>query len=112
MSKKSKKPEEVKTEIPLPSPEEGTTICGVVRHLGGDYVLVRCIDGYERKARIPGKLRKKVWIIEGDIVLVGLWGAGSDKCDLVHKYSKSEVNTLVERGIIPKEFVDALSGLT
>lgn len=112
MSKKSKKPEEVKTEVPLPSPEEGTTICGVVRHLGGDYVLVRCIDGYERKARIPGKLRKKVWIIEGDIVLVGLWGAGSDKCDLVHKYSKSEVNTLVERGIIPKEFVDALSGLT
>lgn len=111
MGKKTREPEEVKTEIPLPNPEEGTTICGVIRHLGGDFVLVRCVDGYERKARIPGKLRKKVWIIEGDIVLVGLWGAGSDKCDVIYKYSKSEVNTLVERKIIPEEFVDAISGL-
>lgn len=111
MGKKSRVPEEVKVEIPLPSVEEGTTICGVIRHLGGDYVLVRCIDGYERKARIPGKLRKKVWIVEGDVVLVGLWGAGTDKCDLIYKYSKSEVNILVERRIVPKEFIDALSGL-
>jgi translation initiation factor 1A len=111
LSKKGKEPRE-ETEIPLPSSEEGTTICGVIRHLGGDYMLVRCIDGYERKARIPGKLRKKVWIVEGDLVLVGLWGAGSDKCDVIHKYSRSEVSTLIERGIIPKEFVDALSGLT
>ncbi len=111
MGKKTRGPEEVKTEIPLPNPEEGTTICGVIRHLGGDFVLVRCVDGYERKARIPGKLRKKVWIIEGDIILVGLWGAGSDKCDVIHKYSKSEINMLIERKIIPKEFVDAISGL-
>jgi translation initiation factor 1A len=111
LGKKTKEPEEVKTDIPLPNPAEGTTICGVVRHLGGDYVLVKCIDGYERKARIPGKLKKKVWIIEGDIVLVGLWSASSDKCDIIYKYSKSEVNTLVERKIVPKEFVDAISGL-
>jgi len=111
LGKKSKEPEEAKTEIPLPNPEEGTTICGVIRHLGGDYVLVRCIDGYERKARIPGKLRKKVWIVEGDIILVGLWGAGSDKCDVIHKYSRSEIGILIDRKIIPKEFVDALSGL-
>ncbi len=111
MGKKSRGSEGVKVETPFPSAEEGTTICGVIRHLGGDYVLVRCIDGYERKARIPGKLRKKVWIVEGDVVLVGLWGAGSDKCDLIYKYSKSEVNILVERRIVPKEFIDALSGL-
>lgn len=114
MSKKKKEKEEVKeipTEIPLPSSQEGTTICGVIRHLGADYLLVKCVDGQDRKARIPGKLRRKVWIIEGDILLVGLWDSKSDKCDVIHKYSKDEVNRLVERGVIPKEFVDAISGL-
>lgn len=110
MSKKGKV-REGPSEIPVPSPQEATTICGVIRHLGGDYLLVKCVDGVDRKARIPGKLRKKVWIIEGDIVLVGLWDSGSDKCDVVYKYSRSEVNKLVERGVIPKEFVDAISGL-
>ncbi|MEM1696961.1 MAG: translation initiation factor aIF-1A [Candidatus Aenigmatarchaeota archaeon] len=108
---KKKEPEEVAPEIPLPNPSEGIIVCGVIRHLGADYLLVKCIDGRDRKARIPGKIRRKMWIIEGDIVLVGLWGPDSDKCDVIHKYSKSEVNKLVEQGIIPKEFVDAISGL-
>ena len=42
---------------------------------------------------------------------MGLWGPDSDKCDVIHKYSKSDVNKLVEQGIIPREFVDAISGL-
>lgn len=112
MSKKKKETiEEEPVEIPLPNPDEGTTICGVIRHLGADYLMVKCLDGIDRKARIPGKLRRKVWIMEGDIVLVGLWDPRSDKCDVIHKYSKSEINKLVERGIVPKEFIDAISGL-
>ncbi|MEM4481118.1 MAG: translation initiation factor aIF-1A [Desulfurococcaceae archaeon] len=110
MSKRGKTREEP-SEIPLPSQQEATTICGVIRHLGGDYLLVKCLDGLDRKARIPGKLRKKVWIMEGDMVLVGLWDSGSDKCDIIHKYTRGEVHRLVERGVIPKEFVDAISGL-
>jgi translation initiation factor 1A len=108
--KKKEPVEEKPVEIPLPNPEEATIICGVIRHLGGDYLLVKCLDGYDRKARIPGKLRKKVWIMEGDFVLIGLWAHGSDKGDIIHKYSRSEVNKLVEQGVIPKEFIDAISG--
>lgn len=59
MVKKKEPIEEKPVEIPLPNPEEATIICGVIRHLGGDYLLVKCLDGYDRKARIPGKLRKK-----------------------------------------------------
>lgn len=112
MSKKKETGEEKHVEIPLPNPQELTIVCGVIRHLGGDFLLVKCIDGYDRKARIPGKLRKKVWIVEGDIVLIGLWSEGSDKGDIIHKYSKSEVNKLVEEGIVSREFVDAISELT
>lgn len=110
MSKKQpEKP--IDENIPVPSEAEGTIICGVIRHLGGDYLLVKCVDGIDRKARIPGKLRRKVWIKEGDIVLVGLWDYNSDKGDIVHKYARNEINKLVERGILSKEFVDAISEL-
>jgi len=110
LGKKKEPVEEKPVDIPLPNPEEATIICGVLKHLGGDFVLVKCLDGYDRKARIPGKIRKKVWIMEGDIVLVGLWSPGSDKGDIIHKYSRSEIEKLVERGVVPKEFIDAISG--
>jgi translation initiation factor 1A len=110
LGKKKERVEEKPIEIPLPSPQEATIICGVIRHLGGDFVLVKCLDGYDRKARIPGKLRKKVWIMEGDLVLVGLWSYGSDKGDIIHKYNKNEIEVLLERGVVPKEFIDAISG--
>jgi len=35
---------------------------------------VRCADGKERTARIPGRMQKRVWIREDDIVLVEPWG--------------------------------------
>ncbi|WP_042667779.1 translation initiation factor aIF-1A [Desulfurococcus amylolyticus] len=98
-------------EIPLPNPDEGTIICGVVRHLGGDYLIAKCLDGVDRKIRIPGKLRRKVWITEGDIILVGLWDFSTEKGEVVYKYGKNEVNKLVEKGVVPKEFIDALSEL-
>merc|ERR1740128_1363446 len=31
-----------------------------------------CFDGVKRLCHIRGKLRKKVWINQGDIILVGL----------------------------------------
>jgi len=94
-----------------PVPSEGSTICGVIRHLGGDYLLAKCIDGVDRKIRIPGKMRRKVWISEGDLILVAVWDFSPDKGEVLYKYSKSEVNRLIEKKIVPKEFIDALSEL-
>jgi len=108
MPKKSEKPE-TSREPPLPSESEGTVICGVVRHLGGDFLLAKCLDGVDRKIRIPGKMRKRVWISEGDLILVGLWDFAPDKGEVVYVYSKSEVSKLVEKNIVPKEFLEALS---
>lgn len=93
----------------MPKPGPDTVICGIIKHLGGDYVLVKCVDGMDRKARIPGKLRKRVWIREGDIVLVGPWAPNSDKGDIVYKYERDEVDKLIEGGYLTKEFVDALA---
>jgi len=106
----SRKTEEYKpNETPLPGGD--TVICGVIRHLGGDYLLAKCLDGVNRKVRIPGKIRKKVWISEGDIILVGIWDFSPDKGDVIYRYERSEINKLVEKNIIPKDFLDALSEL-
>merc|ERR1712180_24670 len=41
-----------------------------------------CFDGVERLCHIRGKLRKKVWIAQSDIVLVGLRDYQDAKADV------------------------------
>ena len=104
--RKRKGAEESKKEIPLPNPEEGTILCVVVRVLGADHLLIRCQDGVERKARIPGSLRRRMWMREGDIVLAAPWDFKPDRADVIYRYQKEEVRKLAEKGIIPQELIE------
>ena len=47
-------------EVRLPS--EGEVVGIIVQLLGFDRVKVRCSDGKIRVCRIPGKMKKKVWL--------------------------------------------------
>ena len=49
-----------------------------VRMLGFDRIVVKCQDGLERLCRIRGKLKRRIWIRVGDIVLVSPWDFQSD----------------------------------
>ena len=49
-----------------------------VRMLGFDRIVVKCQDGHERLCRIRGKLKRRVWVRVGDIVLVSPWDFQSD----------------------------------
>ncbi|WP_048061551.1 translation initiation factor aIF-1A [Hyperthermus butylicus] len=104
--KKRRAEEEARKEPPLPSEEEGTQLCVVVRLLGADHLLIRCQDGVERKARIPGSMRRRVWIREGDIVLAAPWDFKPDRADVVYRYSREELRKLVEKGIVPQELLE------
>lgn len=44
----------------------------VTRMLGNGRLEAMCFDGTKRMCHIRGKLRKKVWVNQGDIILVGL----------------------------------------
>jgi len=44
----------------------------VQKMLGSGRLTAFCFDGKSRLCHIRGKLRKKVWITPGDIILVGL----------------------------------------
>ncbi len=107
LPKKRREPrEETRKDIPLPNQEEGTMICVITRLLGADYLMIRCQDGATRKARIPGSLRRRMWMKEGDIVLAAPWDFKPDRADVIYRYSKGEVQKLVEKGLVSRELLE------
>lgn len=88
-------------EIPEPGP---TDVYGVVVKLvGNDRVLVDCSDGKRRLCRIRGQLRRRIWIREGDLVLVSPWDFQSDtRGDIWWRFTRGQASKLAERGILPE----------
>merc|ERR1719427_2169084 len=61
-----------------------------------------CFDGVKRLCHIRGKLRKKVWINQSDIVLIGLRDYQDAKADVILKYSADEARNLKSYGEFPE----------
>ncbi|KAK6751545.1 hypothetical protein RB195_003132 [Necator americanus] len=74
----------------------------VSKMLGNGRVLAFCFDGKQRVCHIRGKLRKKVWINTGDIILVGLRDYQDDKGDVILKYTPDEARRLKEKNELPE----------
>jgi translation initiation factor 1A len=84
----------------LRMPEDDEVFAEVTDMLGANRVQVRCADGKERTARIPGRMQKRIWIREDDVVLVEPWDWQDDKADVTWRYEKSEADQLREEGHI------------
>jgi len=70
-----------------------------VKLLGFDRVLVKCQDGHERLCRIRGKIKRRVWIREGDIVLVSPWDFQTEsKGDVIWRYTRAQADWLRRNG--------------
>ena len=83
--------------------EEGTDYAQILRLLGQGRVEANCFEGnVKRMCTIRGKLRNRVWINAGDIILVSLREFGDDKADVIHKYYPEEAFELQELGEIPE----------
>jgi translation initiation factor 1A len=62
---------------------------------------VRCLDGKSRICRIPGRLKRRLWVREGDLVLVEPWElSGDEKGDIIFKYRKIQVDFLQRKGYL------------
>ena len=59
---------------------------------------VRCADGQERLGRIRGKIKKRMWTRLGDLVIVSPWDFQQERCDIVHRYRKTEAMWLEKKG--------------
>ncbi|CAH8622259.1 unnamed protein product [Schistosoma haematobium] len=81
--------------------EAGQEYAKVERLLGNGRLEAYCFDGVKRLCHIRGKLRKKVWISNGDIILIGLRDYQDNKADVIMKYLNDEARTLKSLGEIP-----------
>jgi len=72
-----------------------------VRMLGFDRIMVKCQDGKERLCRVRGKLKRRVWVRVGDIVLVSPWDFQSDvRGDICWRYRKNQAAWLRNKGYL------------
>ncbi len=69
--------------------------------LGYDRIMVKCQDGKERLCRIRGKLKRRVWIRVGDVVLVSPWDFQSDtRGDIFWRYRQNQTDLLRAKGYL------------
>ncbi|ROV94232.1 hypothetical protein VSDG_05669 [Cytospora chrysosperma] len=82
--------------------EDGQEYAQVVKMLGNGRLEAQCFDGTRRLGNIRGKLRKKVWINQGDIILLSLRDYQDDKGDVILKYTADEARSLKAYGELPE----------
>ncbi|MBW2991266.1 translation initiation factor eIF-1A [Candidatus Woesearchaeota archaeon] len=103
MAKFRKAPAEGEEVVRVRLPR-GEEVLGILdRRLGGSRCDVRCLDGKTRICRIPGRLKRRLWVREGDIVLVEPWEYGGDaKGDILYKYRPIQVDWLKKNKYLDK----------
>ena len=84
-----------------PAPR-GNQILGICeQRVGGSRMRVRCMDGKTRICRIPGRLKRKLWVRDNDILLIEPWENGGDeKGDVIFKYKPIQVELLRRKGLL------------
>jgi translation initiation factor 1A len=97
----------VQQEIMRVKLPRGNQVFGILEtRLGGSRMRVRCLDGKTRICRIPGRLKRRLWVREGDLLLIEPWEFGGDeKGDVIFKYKPNQVDYLKRRGHL-KELID------
>ncbi|MCJ7606677.1 MAG: translation initiation factor eIF-1A, partial [Thermoplasmata archaeon] len=65
-------------------------------------IKVMCADGKSRMGRIPGKIKKRMWIREGDLVIVMPWEFQDEKANILYRYTRTQATYLSRKKMIPK----------
>lgn len=103
MGKRQVKNESALKEIRLP--EEGELFGRVLKMMGGENVMIKCDDNVTRRGRIRGKLKRRVWIRDNDIVIIAPWDfKDQDRGDIVWRFTLPQVEWLKENNHIARDF--------
>ncbi|MBD3318896.1 translation initiation factor eIF-1A [Candidatus Woesearchaeota archaeon] len=81
---------------------KGNQVIGICeQRVGGSRMKVRCMDGKTRICRIPGRLKRRLWVREGNVLLIEPWELGGDeKGDVIYKYTRLQVEVLRKKGYL------------
>jgi len=87
------------SELRLPG--QGEVFGYAEKLLGYDRVMVKCLDGFSRLCRIRGKMKRRVWIRVGDVVLVAPWDFEFERRgDVVWRYTSGQTDWLRRNGYL------------
>ena len=84
----------------LVMPQQGEILGRAIKMTGGDQVIVKCADGATRQSSIRGKLKRTMWIREGDIVHVAPSDFDNGKADLLWRYIRAHMEWLDANGYL------------
>jgi translation initiation factor 1A len=72
----------------------------VIKLVGGDNIIVKCTDGKVRTCRIRGKIKRRMWIRDNDLVLVAPWDFQSDRADIIWRYISAHAEKMKADGLL------------
>ena len=95
------------SRVKMPYRKNGEMFARVVEIFGQERMGVFCEDGKQRIGRIRGKIKKRVWVRKGDLVVINPWEfetpveGKSEKCEISWRYLQHEVSYLERNRRIP-----------
>jgi len=101
MEQPKQEPEKI-TRVRLPRGEN--QVIGIVeQRLGGNKMMISCLDGKSRNCRVPGRLKRALWLRPGDVVIVELWELDKNRGDIILKYRLNQIKWLKNKGYLQSE---------
>ena len=100
--KKASNEGEITLRVSLPYKPKGEMFAVAETFQGGSRLQIICEDGIRRMGRIPGKLRRRMWVRENDLLIVVPWSFQDSKADVKFRYTPTQTANLKRRGKIPE----------
>ncbi len=89
------------TRAPLP---KGREVIGIIeQRYGGNKMKVNCLDEKERLGRVPGRLKRHLWLRPGDVIIIEPWELDDTKGEILLKYKPNQIAWLKKNGFLEKE---------
>ena len=101
--KESEEVEEEQKVVRVKLPRGGEIIGIIEQRLGGNKMMVNCLDGKSRNCRVPGRLRRRLWLRPNDVVIINPWELDNKKGDILFKYRINHIEWLKKQGYLKKE---------
>ena len=100
---KSDEEQESEGNFRVKLPHKNEVIGVIEQRLGGNKMMVACLDGKKRNCRIPGRLKRALWLRPDDVVIVEPWELDNDRGDIIFKYKPSHIEWLRKNGYLESE---------
>lgn len=89
------------SKAPLPREKE---VIGIIeQRYGGNKMKVNCLDGKERVGRVPGRLKRYLWLRPEDVVILEPWELDDKKADILLKYKPNQIAWLKKNKYLETE---------